>query len=153
MDGVWVAVGGFFGATLGSLVTGYLVELYRQKNRLQLAAVEKRLQAHQEGYKWALDVGVCILTLQGIEKEMSDNTEAIQTAQADLYETRNKAGEWWSKNCLYLDKEVSNLLGLALMRGGLDENNAASKALEQAVGLPRLTDDQRPFRLSVSIDK
>ena len=153
MDSVWVAVGGFFGATLGSLIASYLAELYRQKNRLQLAAVEKRLQAHQEAYKWAFDVGVCIMLVQEMENQRPDDSEANHKAKTDLDKARQEALEWWSNNCLYLDQEISKVVGSALTQGGLHENTNACKELAQSVGLPRLADDQLPFRLTISVDK
>ena len=68
MDIGWLAAGtailSFFGAILGSLVTGYIVEHYRQKNRLQLAAIDKRLEAYQEGYSKIVLIGAKIITLQ-----------------------------------------------------------------------------------------
>ena len=45
-----VAVCGFIGAILGNVV----VEWYRNQNRLRLAAIDKRLQAHQEAYAWSV---------------------------------------------------------------------------------------------------
>ena len=61
MDNVWMAIAGFIGAILGSVITGYLVELYRQKNRLQLAALDKRLEAYQEGFRRAVELGAQIM--------------------------------------------------------------------------------------------
>ena len=43
---VWMAVSSFIGATLGAI----FVEWYRQRNRLRLAAIDKRLEVYQEAF-------------------------------------------------------------------------------------------------------
>ena len=60
MNGTWLAIGtpvlSFVGALLGTFITGYLVESHRQKNRLQLAAIGKRLEAYQDAFTWNLKI-------------------------------------------------------------------------------------------------
>ena len=53
-----VAVCGFIGAILGNVV----VEWYRNQNRLRLAAIDKRLQAHQEAYAWSVKLWFAVNT-------------------------------------------------------------------------------------------
>ena len=90
MSGVWIAVGGFIGATLGTILTGCIVEWYRQNNRLRLTAIDKRLEVHQEAY--TLFVKLWISTRVGSEEQVSD--------------IRDECFEWWAKSCLYLSKKT-----------------------------------------------
>jgi hypothetical protein len=71
------------GALIGHFVTIGLARANR-KETLRLAAVEKRLAAHQEGYAhW------CRLLLHLHDQKLHDTVRECQL--------------WWQNNCLYLD--------------------------------------------------
>lgn len=82
------AVFAFVGVLLGSLITGVTSWLAARENRkLQwaLAALDKRLEVHQEAYtEWKKIMGaVC--------------------GGEDIFNTVQKGERWWNNNCLYLD--------------------------------------------------
>lgn len=93
MDGIWIAMAGFMGATFGSVITGYLIEFYRQRNRLQLAAVDKRLEVYQEGYRRVLEIALFILG--SIKQNMRPDDSKLQTMRSD-------ALGWLQGHYLYL---------------------------------------------------
>lgn len=72
-----------FGALVGSLVTIHVARANR-RGGLQLAAVEKRLAAHQEAYA---------LWCRLLSALHSDRVHDIAV----------ECQAWWEKNCLYLD--------------------------------------------------
>lgn len=119
MDGILLAVSGFIGATLGSVITGWLMERYRQRNRLQLAAIDKRLETHQEAYRLVIELGV-------------------PTEEKEHIKLWNDATLWLQSHYLYLDPKVGQHLVRALKNGGTDMQllRAARNAIEQAAGLP-----------------
>ena len=93
-----MTVAGFIGATLGSLITGYLVESHRQRNRLQLAAIDKRLEAHQDGFRLVFEIAAHLETLQNLkeanslEEDLPEN-EKLQQVQTRLETIRSDALE------------------------------------------------------------
>lgn len=73
-----------FGGLIGSLATIGIAHASR-KDVLRLAAVEKRLAAHQEAYElW------CRLLRHLLDQKLG-------------HETAVECQAWWQKNCLYLD--------------------------------------------------
>ena len=64
-----------------------LVEELKARHQLRLAAVDKRLQAHQEAFtKW---------------------TELMATVHSsDIHKTVIDCQSWWDKNCVYLEPKV-----------------------------------------------
>ena len=136
MDGILVAVGGFFGATFGSVIAGYLIESYRQKNRLQLAAVDKRLEAYQEGYRRVVDIGI----------RVSERREGPCAKDEALLKLRSEAIEWLKRNYLYLGVKIGVKLHEAFTSDDEKQADAALIALQQAAGLPSVGGKWRNFR-------
>lgn len=125
-----------------------LQEENKQKNRLQLAALDKRLEKHQEAYSllWKL-----IRANNGTtEKERSDIVNDCQ--------------EWWINNNLYLSKEASKALRTAYVSAmeyyteyrmmGKDRNSEFTKKcwdnlvksgeiIQESVALPGLSPENR----------
>ena len=132
MNGTWLAIGtavlSFFGAILGSFITGYLVESHRQKNRLQLAAIDKRLEAYQEGYRRVVEIGI-----------------RISKRDKELPEMRSEAMQWLKGHYLYLGVEIGQKLYEAFNSDDEKQIDAAFEALEQAAGLPSFGEGRRPF--------
>ena len=87
------AVGALIGAfaTLGGIIVTAIVTLKvankAERNKFRLAALDKRLEAHQEAYE------MC-------SKLIDDLIEGILTEDRKL-----DARTWFNKNCLYLTKE------------------------------------------------
>ena len=65
-----------------------IVEHLRYRNQLRLAALDRRLQAHQEAY-----------ALLGKLRSAAHATEPV----SDVFEECNA---WWNKNCLYLEADA-----------------------------------------------
>ena len=128
MNGVWMAVGGFIGATLGTMLTGYVVEWYRQKNRLRLAVIDKRLEVHQEAY--TLFVKLWISTKVGSEEEASD--------------IRDECFEWWAKNCLYLSKKTRQEFAEVCLSTDTDSDRSLNVCamIAEEIGLPSPTKEE-----------
>ena len=128
MNGVWMAVGGFVGATLGTILTGYIVEWYRQKNRLRLAAIDKRLEVNQEAYTFS--VNLWISTTVGNEEGTSD--------------IREEGFEWWTKNCLYLSKESSQEFAKVCLSTNTDPDQIFNvcRVIRKETGLPNLIEKE-----------
>jgi hypothetical protein len=83
-------IGGFVGAVLGSGITALVQSTVARKNRrqqLRMAALDRRLQAHQEAYHlwqrlyWA--------------SSSSDDEQIMSVA--------TESEQWWEQNCLYLE--------------------------------------------------
>lgn len=120
--------------------TQYAVLLEERKatNQLRMAAIDKRMQAHQEAFTlWR---------------------EILRTVHSEnINVTTLKCQEWWEKNCLYLEQSVRETFLLAmscahdhaqLLRNRVDaevaKSNwanimAAGPAILKAVQLPGLT--------------
>jgi len=64
-----------------------LLEELRAKNQLRLAAIDRRLQAHQEAFT--------------LWRELFGFTHTNEIGKAVL-----KCQDWWEKNCLYLEPKV-----------------------------------------------
>lgn len=123
---MWVAVASFLGAILGSLI----VEWYRQRNRLQLAAIDKRLEAYQEAYRRTLKIIDYVQEHKAYpERPLFDDDE--------FRALENEAKEWLEGHYLYLGNEVGGKVAMAI--GTLDEEHlqAARRAIEKESGLPR----------------
>jgi len=71
-----------------------------RENQLRLAALDKRLQAHQEAYsRW---------------RKLLFNAANQNTIGEIIIESQT----WWEENCLYLDPKTRNLFYLAVQRAG-----------------------------------
>lgn len=140
MNGVWMAVGGFIGAMMGSLV----VELYRQRNRLRLAAIDKRLEAYQEGFRWVSEMAPKIWLIQNLKRpnEVPQRSEERQK----LEKMRDDASIWLKNHYLFLDAEVGQQLAELFTNGeDVEQFRAARDAITRAAGLPSLKEDWWPF--------
>ena len=144
MDGISVVIGGFIGATLGSIITGYFVESHRQKNRLQLAAIDKRLEVYQDAYRWTLKISDYIQNWQ------EQNPAGPISSDEGFKTLQHEANQWLEGHYLYLGKAGEKVV-MAIWpssTGGIPgiENHlqAARRTLEQEAGLPSLSGDWRP---------
>ena len=145
MNGVWIAVAGFIGASLGSILTGAVVERYRQRNRLRLAAIDKRLEAYQTGCRWIFKIGGRLLTIQDLEKSMSE--EETQTLRNELQEMRYNAMRWVQNHYLYLGRKISLTLMRAFENGDAEQVMATREVIDREAGLPSLNADWPLFGL------
>lgn len=82
---------GLFGVVIGALVSEFShhqVAREERRHQLRLAALDRRLQAHQEAFSlW-----------RQILKDIDDRARITQTV-ADCQ-------EWWNNNCLYLTEDA-----------------------------------------------
>lgn len=85
------AVFGFLGVLVGSLIAGivqYATSDANLQQQLRLAALDKRIQAHQDAYaKWQ--------SLRFTNRPSKEYNELILHCQ-----------DWWNNNCLYLTAEA-----------------------------------------------
>ena len=85
------AVIAFLGVLVGSVITGFVQYWISSSNRqqqLRLAALDKRLQAHQEAYTWWQ-------RLRWANRQTDEFAKTVMGCQ-----------EWWLSNCLYLTPEA-----------------------------------------------
>ena len=85
---IYVALIGLLGTIIGAVIAGiyhWYISKKDRVNQIRMAALDKRLQAHQEAYAlwWELMGQV-------------HNTEKIS-------EVALKCQDWWARNCLYLE--------------------------------------------------
>lgn len=115
-----------------------LLEQHRAKNQLRIAAIDKRLEVHQEAFvHW-----------RGLMAKM--HTDEIR---AKVIECQN----WWERNCLYLEPQARDAFSEAyhsamshrdmldsgdgrLVRDNWDILMKAGQKIVEAVQLPGLTD-------------
>ncbi len=136
-EAVLVGLGALAGVFVGHLVTMNVARAGR-KETLRLAAADKRLAVHQEAYAIWTDLLNHVHDYGGL----MDRIEF--------------AGEWWSKNCLYLDPKsrvaFKKGLGLAVdfpeTKPGPEENRVLAELasvlelLARGVELPSLGDNE-----------
>ena len=134
MNSIWIAVAGFVGAALGSLFTGVVVEYYRQRNRLQLVAAEKRLEIYQVGLNWAAQIGGRLVVLKG-QGESPSEDERLQELRAD-------ARIWFRESFLYLSRGVAPVLWRAFNTDDEKHVDAAFDIVEKLTDLPSLGGDR-----------
>ena len=121
-----------------------MVESHRQKNRLQLAAIDKRLEAYQDAYSWTLKIGdhIWAWRRQNPERQSFLEDEEFKALQ-------HEAVQWLQEHYLYLGKAGKKVVMAIWLPAEehLHEEylQAARRALEQEAGLPSLNDDWRPF--------
>ncbi|SDD21533.1 hypothetical protein [Halanaerobium congolense] len=87
---LWIAIIGFAGTILGVIITIIVQSIIAKKDRasqFRLAALEKRLEIHQEAYS--------------LWREMFFNLH-----NESIHDIAYKSQEWWYKNCLYLDPKT-----------------------------------------------
>ena len=108
MNTFWTALAAFGGATVGTI----LVEWYRQLNRLRLAAIDKRLETHQEAF--ALCRRLTVASIQcdyyvAKKRELKAGAEAEVDGMPEARENMDKivheCFRWFDTHCLYLDIE------------------------------------------------
>lgn len=96
------AVSGFIGVLAGGAIAGaiqYGISVADREHQLRTAALERRLQAHQEAYAlWRRLI--------------------FSTSQEDLYALIRKSALWWDDNCLYLDPEARRAFYRAINAAG-----------------------------------
>ena len=128
-----------------------IIEQGSRRHQLRLAALDKRLEAHQEAYSlWR---------------------ELIHTAhdKSKVFEVVLKCQEWWEKNCLYLDATVREAFYKAyiaanthkdfvdshsnadLVRDNWAVIKRAGEVIVKAVELPPISDGE--FDAGVSLEK
>ena len=124
MDAILVAVGGLI-----SVITGYLVERYRQRNRLQLAAIDKRLEAYQEAYQRILKIIDYVQEHKAYSERPLFHDEKFRALE-------DEAKEWLEGHYLHLGNEVGGKVAKAI--GELDEEQLqnARRAIEKKADLP-----------------
>ncbi len=140
-----IALVGFMGALIGGLIsslTNYVNISSQRKTAFQLAALDRRLDAHQEAYR--------------LHQEMIDAYENT----AKINEVVSRARIWYNEHCLFLDENSreqfriclncanlhSTIMGIVPRSPENSEKNMANKlkiyalgeALQKGVGLPAL---------------
>ena len=129
MRAMLVAMSSFVGAALGSVITSCLVERYRQRNRLRLAALDKRLEAYQEAYRRILKI---IDYVQ--EHEAYPESPLIHDEQFKALE--DEAREWLEGHYLYLGNKLGGKVSKAIGTPVEEHLQAARRAIEKESGLP-----------------
>jgi len=86
ITGIFTLVGVIIGSAI-STITQLIISKRERKDKFRLAALDKRLEAHQEAYTLWIEL-INLITIISDEK---------------FWNTYNKAKDWWNKNCLYLD--------------------------------------------------
>ncbi|MDI3548102.1 MAG: hypothetical protein PWR10_1754 [Halanaerobiales bacterium] len=111
MQPIYVALIGIVGTIIGAIITvisNKKIAENQRVNNFRLAALDKRLEVHQEAYKlWS-------------ELFFSLNSEKV-------HDKAYKCQEWWYENCLYLDPKTRKAFKKALLDAQLynqtDRNN------------------------------
>lgn len=126
----------------GSIGSEYakILELFKTKNQLRLAALSERLRAHQEAYQ--------------LWRELNAQLNHPQ----EVCEVCSRCDLWWGNNCLYLEPEARKAFFIAFVSArDLDwykqnstngdlvtkcykEINDAGAIIEQSVALPSLNE-------------
>ena len=118
------------------------VEALKAQNTLRFAAVERRLQAHQEAYtQW-----------RGLLSKLSSNDLPVQIKECE---------QWWEKNCIFLERQASEAFQSAYFRSAshrqlkydgasarelrdcFQEIQRAGDVIRDAVELPILKDSRK----------
>jgi hypothetical protein len=90
-----------------------IIELFKTKNQLRIAALSERLRAHQQAYQLWREI----------------NTHL---GSAEIHEVILKCDRWWGENCLYLEPEARNAFLTAFVRARdieVYKNNSSSSSL------------------------
>jgi hypothetical protein len=110
-------------AIIGGLIatsSQALVSAQDRQNQLRLAALDKRLQAHQEAYsRW---------------RKLLFNVANENTIGDIVFESQ----KWWEENCLYLDPSARKLFYLAIQKAADHLNLVKNRELA-------LTEDNMRF--------
>jgi hypothetical protein len=139
------AITALLGVLIGGSITSfvqYTMSEATRKQQLQLAALDKRLQAHQDAFT---------LWHRLIFANRRDNEEFAEVVQ--------QCQDWWQSNCLYLTAEARSAFRKAYL-SAVDHNNLvnmhgdskliiaawedmerAGKIIVEGVGLPSLGDE------------
>ncbi len=98
----------FVGALIGALaalgggvvtqVAGFVLEKRRELASYRVNLYERRLDIHQEAYKWLMDI------IEPLQDAMSQHphAEGETVTHSELARLSYKAREWWDANCLFL---------------------------------------------------
>jgi len=136
------SVGGFLGSFVGARVAAGSQERIAQQqieSQLRLAAIDKRLQVHQEAYAYWIK----IIRAMGDRETLGDLLK--------------QAYEWWDNNCLYFSspdlatdfrRTITEAGGYETMRRGgasatllediYKQLMATGEKIQSAVGLPAI---------------
>jgi hypothetical protein len=133
-----IAIFGLIGVLLGSIIAAsiqLLISAQQRKTAFRLAALAKRLEAHQEAFHlWRR----LLFSLNNPE---------------ELSKIIQKAEPWWETHCLYLDEKYSNSFHASLIGAGMLQSVTkdvetrkdifnkiyeTGKNLTKGIGLPHL---------------
>ena len=90
---------------LTSLLTIVLFQVgqaYSDRHKLKYAAVDRRLEKHQEAYTYALSMPAIA------NRDQREGPEAEK-----LNATLTEIHDWWKSNCLYLGKDIAEKFRMA----------------------------------------
>lgn len=96
-------MGGVISAHIAAVNQSRITEK-RFQHELKLAALDKRLEVHQQAYTWWLNVLRSLFEKEKLHKEILPS-----------------AYKWWDENCLYLHKNVAHKLRAAFLIAGTYE--------------------------------
>ncbi|HEX9666406.1 MAG TPA: hypothetical protein VGA95_07575 [Thermodesulfobacteriota bacterium] len=95
-----VAIVGLLGVIIGAMVTSfsnYLISERQRKEKLELIAYDKIVDAHQKAYAhW-----------YKVTSKIYDNRDELNKAYFEMQ-------DWLSENCLYLDPEIEDALRVSI---------------------------------------
>ena len=80
-----------------------LLEHAQYKSQLRLAALDRRLEVHQQAY-------ALLQELQGARGESTKNSGVVSREIEDVI---TECWQWWSNNCLYLEESAREKLFIA----------------------------------------
>lgn len=105
---------GLAGVVLGSTISA-AVQIYAGRNdqtdKYRLAAIERRLQAHQDAF--------------ALWKELTAN---LNSKAETLGPIILKCQDWYNRNCLFLEKEAGEKFRIAYMSAGLHRQLVEARA-------------------------
>ena len=73
-----------------------LLEHAQYKNQLRLAALDRRLEVHQQAFA----------LLQELQDARGESTKNSGVVSREIEDVVAKCGQWWSSNCLYLEENA-----------------------------------------------
>ena len=126
--GTLSALGGVLLTQLG----GFLVEKRREVAAYRVNLYARRLEVHQEAYRWLLTL---IEWLRNTMERPPDESRSLFHQRLD-YESK-QARKWWDANCLYLD-DSSRALVVQFIE--------IARAVADQEDLPEGTDPIRVYR-------
>ena len=123
MNGAWITLGAGVLSFIGGIFGNFIAESYRQKNRLRLAAIDRRLEVHQKAY------ALCAELCEAIEEYQ----DPVRVSDA-VYRCR----DWWPDNCLYLNSETRQAFASVCCNPDPKSEQVINvmNALEREMGFP-----------------